>query len=101
MKVEIHPEAEREFIEASRYYEARVPGLGEAFVSELEQLKNLLSRYPELGSNSTANNLRRLTFPRFPYSLIYAIESKRLWVLAVAHQHRKPGYWSGRFPKDR
>lgn len=100
MKVEFHPNAEREFIEASRYYETQVPGLGESFISELEQLKNLLSRYPELGSG-TAKNLRRLTFPRFPYSLIYAVESKRLWVVAIAHQQRKPGYWNKRFPKNR
>lgn len=74
MKIELHPDAEQEFIEASQYYEVRASGLGEAFISELEYLKNLLSHYPELGS-STADNLRRLTFPRFPYSLIYAVES--------------------------
>jgi len=28
-----------------------------------------------------------------PYALIYAIEKDQCLVLAVAHLHRKPGYW--------
>lgn len=98
MKVDFHPDAEREFIEASRYYETQVPGLGESFIFELEQLKNLLSRYPELGVHID-NNLRRVSFRRFPYSLIYGIEANRVWVVAIAHQHRRPGYWKERSPK--
>ena len=31
MKLEFHPEAELELIEAAAYYELRVPGLGERF----------------------------------------------------------------------
>lgn len=33
---------------------------------------------------------------RFPYLIIYAVLPKELLVLAVGHQHRRPGYWRDR-----
>jgi hypothetical protein len=35
---------------------------------------------------------------RFPYVLIYRIEPKRVLIVAVAHQHQEPGYWTKRVP---
>jgi hypothetical protein len=32
----------------------------------------------------------------FPYSLFYVVEQKLIWILAVAHQSRLPGYWTDR-----
>ncbi|MBA3346286.1 MAG: type II toxin-antitoxin system RelE/ParE family toxin [Gemmatimonadales bacterium] len=33
---------------------------------------------------------------RFPYSLLYRIETDRIYVLAVMHHRRRPGYWTDR-----
>lgn len=38
----------------------------------------------------------RYVLDRFPYSVLYAVASDRVWVVAVAHQHRRPGYWQQR-----
>lgn len=35
MRLEFHPEAERELVEAALYYELKVPGLGERFEYEI------------------------------------------------------------------
>jgi hypothetical protein len=35
MKLEFHPEAEEEFLEAVSYYEVQTPGLGERFAAEV------------------------------------------------------------------
>ncbi|NJL19041.1 MAG: hypothetical protein HC901_01670 [Bdellovibrionaceae bacterium] len=32
----------------------------------------------------------------FPYGLIYLEESDRLWIVAVMHLQRRPGYWKSR-----
>lgn len=93
--VEFHPLAEAEFIKQARYYDDRVPGLGEAFISELEAVTAMLESYPDIGAALDAD-LRSLTLRRFPHSVIYATEADRLWILAVAHQRRKPGYWRQR-----
>lgn len=35
---------------------------------------------------------------RFPYTVVYVELDDRIWVVAVAHQHRRPGYWARRRP---
>lgn len=42
MKLEFHPAAERELIEAAEYYEIQVPGLGERFEAEMRAGTDLL-----------------------------------------------------------
>ena len=43
-----------------------------------------------------AADVRRCLTKRFPYGIIYAIESNALFILAVLHLHRYPGYWEHR-----
>jgi len=33
---------------------------------------------------------------RDPFSIIYRVESGRILIVAVAHGHRRPGYWKSR-----
>lgn len=34
-----------------------------------------------------------MVLSRFPYKLPYAVEADHIYIIAVAHQHRKPEYW--------
>ena len=95
MAVGFHPEASEEVSEAAAYYEQEVQGLGEAFLSEIERAIRFLEEYPETGQ-PIGDSLRKLALSRFPYSLIYSLESDRIWMVAVAHQRRLPRYWQGR-----
>ena len=42
MRLEFHPEAELELIEAAVHYELQVPGLGERFEAEVRRVTDLL-----------------------------------------------------------
>jgi len=95
MEIEFHPEAEDEFIAAVQRYESRVSGLGDRFIHELEGLKQLLLQQPRIGAH-IGGPFRRVVFRTFPFSLMYAIEKARIWVIAVAHQSKRPGYWRAR-----
>ena len=95
MKAEFHTEAEEEFIEASQFYNLRVPGLGDRFISEVEGTLVLLVDKPRIGQRMD-EVFRRVVVDKFPYSLIYSIEPEKIWILAVAHQRRRPGYWRNR-----
>ena len=33
---------------------------------------------------------------RFPYSVVYRVQPAGIYVIAVAHSSRSPGYWQGR-----
>lgn len=92
MTYEFHPEAEQEFIEAAAFYEQNVTGLGERLGKEVRRAIERLMEYPQIGSLIDAD-LRRLLLTRFPYFLIYSSTSDLLRVVAVAHVHRRPGYW--------
>jgi len=95
MKLEFHPEAEWELIEAAAYYEAKIPGLGERFGVEVRQAIDLLLAQPGMGVLA-GPELRQFVLSRFPYSLIYSVLPDALVILVVAHQSRRPGYWRSR-----
>ena len=98
MRLEFHPEAEREFIEAAAYYERQVPGLGERFGAEVRRVTDLLLVHPELGT-VVDPDLRRFVLRRFPYTLIYSVSTEVLRVEVVAHQRRRPDYWRSRLDR--
>jgi toxin ParE1/3/4 len=33
---------------------------------------------------------------RFPYQIVYRISGDSVWIVAVMHQSRRPGYWKKR-----
>jgi toxin ParE1/3/4 len=90
-----HPLAEQELLDAVSYYEEQEIGLGLEYLGEVEHAVNFLMRYPEAGSK-VRGSIRRLTLPKFPYSLLYRVMEEQIRVLAVAHHKRKPQYWVDR-----
>jgi plasmid stabilization system protein ParE len=71
VKLEFHPEAELELIEAAEYYELEVPGLGKRFEAEVRRATDFLLDHPEIGI-PVDPVLRKLTLNRFPFALYYS-----------------------------
>ena len=89
-------EAERELIDAANYYaEHAGPDLGLAFIAEFERALAVLCDHPHLGPVWRGKS-RRFPLRRFPYSVIYRLRIDELYVVALAHQRRRPTYWVGR-----
>jgi toxin ParE1/3/4 len=40
--------------------------------------------------------VRKLQIEQFPFSLLYVERADYIWVVAIAHGSRKPGYWKDR-----
>jgi len=95
MRLEFHPEAELELLDAVLHYELEIAGLGERLGAEVRYAADLLLRHPEIGQ-TVALNLRRFVLPTFPFTLYYSAGSEGIRVEAVAHQSRQPGYWPSR-----
>ena len=91
-EVTFHEEADAEVNEAARYYEERAVGLGLSFLADVEEAVGKVLADPE-AFQFVGADVRHKLLRRFPYSLLYAIESDRIRVIAVAHQKRRPGYW--------
>jgi len=96
VKLVIVPFALAELHDAAAFYAARANvELGLAFITEFERTAKLVLENPTLGAIYRGKQ-RRYLFRRFPYSIIYQVTADELRVIAVAHQRRRPGYWSKR-----
>jgi plasmid stabilization system protein ParE len=87
--------AEQEMLNAAQYYELQVPGLGASFLDKIDSATADISEHPERWP-IVRLNIRRRLIHRFPYGLLYRIDSNEVVVLAVSHLHRHPSYWIGR-----
>jgi toxin ParE1/3/4 len=96
----IHAQAEAEVRMAVAYYEGQRRGLGRAFRQEFEKAIARIQRSPQAWSLVDDQGTRKHLLKRFPYTLYYIELDDSIWIAAVAHQKRRPGYWSGRNPPD-
>ena len=96
--VEYHPLAFEELIDSAEYYELRAERLGESFLDEVARAVADVSEAPERWPYFLLNSRRRL-LDRFPYSIVYLIEAEQIYILAVMHQRRRPGYWRKRLSR--
>ena len=95
MSVRLLEPAQAELDDAITWYAEQAPGLGDAFLIETLKTIQLIEQYPTAWHPLTPQ-IRRCRLRRFPYSLVYTQDGNDLLVVAVAHQHRKPGYWRAR-----
>jgi plasmid stabilization system protein ParE len=92
MIARFHPEADEELIEAREWYHARSEVAAQAFSLEIDAaIKRITEaplRYP-IGQRGE----RRFMLDRFPYTILYRVREDHVYITAVAHQSRRPGYW--------
>jgi toxin ParE1/3/4 len=78
----------------------RREGLGLAFLAGVDQAVSSATRWPRAGSpidiEDADAEVRRAPVARFPYYLAYLVADDVIHVLAVAHERRRPQYWTGR-----
>ena len=96
MTCRFHPAAEAEHLESVAWYETRQPGLGAQYLAEfertLEQIRQDPHRFPIVGPP----DVRRASVRRFPFTVLFREVEGQVDILAVAHQRRRPAYWTGR-----
>jgi plasmid stabilization system protein ParE len=96
MKIVFLKTAQIEFDDAVDYYaEHASTRVAEAFVVDVQHARQRLVERPEIGT-PISQRLRIVHLRHFPYSIIYRHSADTITIHAVAHQRRRPGYWSGR-----
>ena len=85
--------AEYEIIDAIAFYNEQVSELGIQWLEELERALRRISRYPKSGS-ILGRSIRWQLLRRFPYAVLYSEYEQDILIVAVMHQHRRPGYWN-------
>ena len=95
MTISFHPEAEEEFTKAIDYYEKLEKGLGYDFAVEVYATIQRIVGYPKAWPKIDNEVLRSLV-RRFPFGMLYSEEPKSIFIIAVMHLHKRPGYWKDR-----
>jgi toxin ParE1/3/4 len=93
--VRFHSAALDELIHETLYYKGISTLLGERFATAVENAAKLAAEFPAMGSPYKYETRRH--FPKkFPFSLVYVERETEVYVLALAPDSRKPGYWRTR-----
>ena len=93
--IEFHPEAAQEANDSVDYYTGIHIDLGDDFRVELKAALDRIFRNPMLYSIESGA-IRTCSLHRFPYSVYFSVFADCIWVAAIGHHSRRPGYWTGR-----
>ena len=87
--------ASQELDDAVTWYNEQADGLGQEFLDALDKAVRRAAAFP-LSCPEIEPGLRRCLLTRYPYGLVYGLDGDTIVVIAVAHLHRQPRYWSDR-----
>lgn len=90
-----HAAAQAEFFAAQDFYEQRVEGLGEDFRQEVLAAVDVIRAAPQRWPVRRWGT-RTYYVHRFPFGVVYLELPRKIWVVALAHTSRRPGYWKDR-----
>jgi plasmid stabilization system protein ParE len=83
--------AQQELEDASGLYELE-QGLSRRFRDEVKQAILRIGQFP-MAWPVERGEVRKCLLHRFPYKILYSIEADHIFIIAIAHQHRRPDYW--------
>jgi toxin ParE1/3/4 len=95
LRIVLDPAAAAELREAALFYEDCREGLGHEFLLSVEATFDAIAHRPTLWRR-LKGRFRRCLVHRFPYGVVYAVEDEVVYVAAVMHLKRRPGYWESR-----
>jgi hypothetical protein len=95
MNLIFHPEAYEEMLESARFFEEKDAGLGFDLTDAIQESINRIIKFPLLGSIER-RNIRKCLVRGFPFTILYEANPDHIFIAAIMHQHRRPGYWSKR-----
>jgi toxin ParE1/3/4 len=94
-RVVFRPVAEREMLEAERWFEERHSELGQRFRDSIDATIERIRQFP-LAFQGVHGDKRRAMVPHFPHALYFRLIDDQIVVAAVVHGHRDPAVWRSR-----
>ena len=97
-ELEYLEEALEEAEAAARWwYAERSVSAAAGFSREIDTAESAIVEFPDAWPPFD-HGTRRYLLRRYPFRMIYRVESRRVLIVAVAHGHRRPAYWKSRLP---
>jgi toxin ParE1/3/4 len=95
MRVKIHRAASRELNDAMFYHDRERTGYGDRFVAAFATGRDFLLQFPNSGRPHLFGT-RVWKIIGFRYDIVYVIRGEVVFIIAIAHHRRRPGYWRSR-----
>jgi plasmid stabilization system protein ParE len=95
MRICFHELAKYDLDDAIEWYDLQLPGLGDRFKNALRQTVDKIGGHPFWFPHEE-DGIYKAYIPKFPYKVLFTIDADGINVWAIAHMHRKPGYWQNR-----
>ena len=95
MKYSFHPEAKLELINSVDYYKLQQKELGLKFLEEIYSTIQRIIEFPNAYPGYSKNTRRCIT-NKFPFAIVYQLRRDEIFIAAIMHLARKPGYWKER-----
>ncbi len=95
IEIQYHPAAAEEVVRANNWYENIDPNVAQKFKRELDRAERLVSRSPAAWA-SYFHGTSGFRFRGFPFVMAYILREESIFVIALAHSRRRPGYWKKR-----
>jgi plasmid stabilization system protein ParE len=103
LRIRVLDEAGREYAEAVQWYCEEDLDVARDMVTEYVARVRRVRQLPRSGTLvrglAVRYEVRRFLLGRFSYAVYTAYLQDDLAIVAVTHQHRKPGYWRKRLAK--
>ena len=90
----LHPSASRDLRSATKRYREHDQDIATDFVEAVDDAIAKIIAAPQTWP--VKNRWRRYYLKRFPYTIVYREAGERIEIGAVAHQKRRPDYWTRR-----
>ena len=91
----IQPDAANDILEAAKWYDNNLKGLGESFLESVDSAINSVQKNPE-AYPKVYKELRRILLKKFPFGIFYLAEEDKIVIVAIFHASRNPKQWKGR-----
>jgi hypothetical protein len=100
----VQAEAAAEVRDAIAWFDKGAQGRGQVFRSAFNDVVDRCLLWPEsapvYGIDAGEVIVRSAGVPGFGYAIVYLVEGDVLYVVALAHERRRPGYWQARLSPD-
>lgn len=95
MRISFHPEATAELEKSADWYAERSTTAARDFCVAVDIALSSIEADPERFVRIDTRH-RSCSVRKFPFQIVFRRDEDRIYVIAVAHAKRRPGYWRRR-----
>ena len=95
MKLRFNPSATKELRKSADWYADRSEQAARRFAAAIRKALSAIDAAPERFP-LVSQRERACSVEKFPFQLIFRVSGDVLYIVAVAHAKRRPGYWKHR-----